>query len=183
MTTFKKVIQELEPSMFFIQETKFKDYGKLKVENYIIYELLRKTNVGGGGFVIGVIKELNPALVREGDDDIEALSVEIALKNIKIRCCTAYGCQENEKVEKKEKFWNFLDEEVTAADHSGSGFILQFDGNLWAGNKLVKGDPRPQNRNGKMFEEFLTRNPHLNIVNALPQCQGLINYQEEKEKR
>ena len=183
MTTFKKVLQELEPSMFFIQETKFKDYGKLKVENYIIYELLRKTNVGGGGLAIGVTKELNPALVREGDDDVEALSVEIALKNIKIRCCTAYGCQENEKIEKKEKFWNFLDEEVSAADQSGSGFILQFDGNLWAGNKLIKGDPRPQNRNGKMFEEFLVRNPHLNIVNALPQCQGLITRKRRKNDK
>ena len=28
------------------------------------------------------------------------LSVEITLKNMKIRCCTAYGCQENEKVER-----------------------------------------------------------------------------------
>ena len=183
MTTFRKVIKELEPSMFFIQETKFKDYGKLRVENYIIYELLRKTNVGGGGLAIGVIKELNPALVREGDGDIEALSVEISLKNLKIRCCTAYGCQENEKVERKEKFWNFLDEEVAAADHSGSGFILQFDGNLWAGNNLIKGDPRPQNRNGKMLEEFLVRNPHLNIVNTLPQCQGLITRKRRKNDK
>ena len=99
LTTFKKVIQELQPSMFFIQETKFKDYGKLKIDAYVIYELLRKTS-GGGGLAIGVIKELNPALVREGDDNIEALSVEITLKNMKIRCCTAYGCQENEKLER-----------------------------------------------------------------------------------
>ena len=99
---------------------------------------------------------------------------------MKIRCCTAYGCQENEKVERKERFWNFLDEEVSAADQAGSGFILQFDGNLWAGNSLIPGDPRPQNRNGKMLEQFLTRDQHLKIVNALPQCKGLITRRRMK---
>ena len=54
------------------------------------------------------------------------------------------------------------------------GFILQFDGNLWAGDRLIPGDPRPQNKNGKLFEEFLNRNPHLVIVNSLPICKGLI---------
>ena len=60
------------------------------------------------------------------------------------------------------------------AEQSGAGFILHFDGNLWAGDKLVPGDPRKQNQNGKNFEEFLERHSHLSIVNALPQCEGLI---------
>ena len=71
MTTFKKVLHELEPTVFFVQETKFRNYGKLKVENYVIYELLRKNSGSGGGIAIGVIKELNPALVKEGNDDID----------------------------------------------------------------------------------------------------------------
>ena len=74
-----------------------------------------------------------------------------------IRCCAAYGCQETDRVERKEKFWNYLDEEVFLAEQTGAGFVLQFDGNLWAGEQLVPGDPRPQNRNGKLFEEFLTK--------------------------
>ena len=82
--TFKKVINELRPSVFMVEETKFKDSGKLKIENYIIYELIRQ-NKEGGGLALGVIKELNPAWVREGDDVVEALSVEISLKNMKIR--------------------------------------------------------------------------------------------------
>lgn len=28
-----------------------------------------------------------------------------------------------------------------------SGFILQFDGNLWAGTEIIPGDPHKQNRN------------------------------------
>ena len=46
------------------------------------------------------------------------------------------------------------------------------DGNLWSGDKIVKGDPNYQKRNGKMFEDFLHKNPNLNVTNALPKCEG-----------
>ena len=36
--TFKKVLTELVPSVFFIQETRFKDVGHLKFDNYVIFE-------------------------------------------------------------------------------------------------------------------------------------------------
>ena len=123
---------------------------------------------------LGVAKELQPVWVREGDDEVEALSVVISLKHMKIRCCAAYGCQESDPLKRKEAFWAYLDEEVIQADLSGDGFVLHFDGNLWAGDELVPGDPRPQNRNGKKFEEFLKRNPHLSVVNSLSLCEGLI---------
>ena len=113
--------------------------------------------------------------MRNGEEnDVGALSVEITVKNMRIRCCAAYGCQESDLLDKKEKFWNYLDEEVSLADQNGAGFILQFDGNLWAGENIIPGDPRPQNRNGKLFEEFLDRHPHLTIVNSLSLCEGLI---------
>ena len=52
--------------------------------------------------------------------------------------------------------------------------VLQFDGNLWAGNELVPNDPRPQNKNGRLFQQFLKRNSHLTIVNSLSLCEELI---------
>ena len=173
LKTFKKVLTELKPSVFFIEETKYKDVGRIKFENYIIFELVRKDK-DGGGLALGCDKDLRPAWVREGNDLVEALSVEIYLKDIKIRCCVAYGCQENDTIDRKEAFWSYLDEEVLQADSSGSGFVLHFDGNLWAGNKIIPGDPRLQNRNGKLFQEFLERHPHLSVVNSLPQCEGVI---------
>ena len=91
-----------------------------------------------------------------------------------IRCVVAYGCQENDLVERKEAFQDYIDEEVDVADNSESGFILHFDGNLWAGEDIIPGDPRPQNRNGLLFKEFLDRHPHLTVVNALPLCDGII---------
>ena len=116
------------------------------------------------------LKELNPCLISEGKENVEAISISINIKSIKIRCCAAYGPQENDPIEKKEAFWEHLDREVSEAENSGEGFILQFDGNLWAGERIIPGDPRPQNKNGKLFEQFLRRNSKLTVVNSLPLC-------------
>ena len=172
--TFKKVLSELQPSVFFVQETKLQDVGKIKVDNYVIFEKVRENRDGGGGVALGCIKELKPVWVREGIDKVEALSVNIFVKDMKIRCCVAYGCQETDKVENKDAFWQYLDEEVIEATDTGAGLVIQFDGNLWAGKHIIPNDPRPQNRNGKLFEQFLTRNSHLTVVNALDLCEGLI---------
>ena len=174
LMTFKKVLDDLKPGVFFVEETKMKETGKLKFENYVVYEKVRKSRDGGGGIAIGCLKELYPAWVREGDEEIETLSVNIFVQNMKIRCCVAYGFQESELNDKKETFWKYLDEEVEEAAKDGSGLIIQFDGNLWAGSQIIPNDPRPQNRNGKFFENFLKRNPNLTVVNALDLCDGLI---------
>ena len=160
--------------MFFIEETKFKDVGKIKLNNYIIFEKVRQNRDGGGGLALGCLKELQPIWVREGDDQVETLSIKIFVQKMNIRCCVAYGCQESEYIDKKEAFWNYLDEEVEEATTTGAGLVIQFDGNLWAGSKIIPNDPRPQNRNGKLFEQFLIKNSHLTVVNSLDICEGLI---------
>ena len=99
---------------------------------------------------------------------------------MKIRCCNAYGFQENENVDKKDAFWTYLDEEVREAENAGSGFLLHFDGNLWAGSEIIPGDVRPQNKNGRLFQQFLERNKNLTVVNSLPLCQGVITRSKKK---
>ena len=167
LTSFKKVLNYLKPAVFFLEETKYRDTGKLNIgNNFHIYELTRKDKQGGG-LAIGCLKDLKPTWVREGNDTVEALSGEIFLKNMKIRCCVANGPQENSSIEKKEAFWNYLDIEVLEAEKNGDGLILHFDGNLWAGCNIISGEPRKQNYNGKLFEYFLSRNPKLTVVNGL----------------
>ena len=178
--SFKKVLNDLKPSVFFIEETKTKHTGRMRLDDYVIFERIRQ-NRNGGGIALGCIRDLNPVWVREGDGDIEALSVEITVKNMKIRCCVAYGFQENENIEKKNNFWKYLDEEVMNAKNSGAGLIIQMDGNLWAGGKVIPKDPRQQNRNGKMFEEFLEKNSNLSVVNALELCEGAISRKRKSE--
>ena len=76
LLTFKKVISELEPSLFFIEETKLKNTGTLKMENYTIFELTRTSKNGGGGLALGCVKDLHPTWVWEGNDEVEALSIK-----------------------------------------------------------------------------------------------------------
>ena len=59
----------------------------------------------------------------------------------------------------------------------------KWDGNLHAGNNLVKNDPNPQNQNGKIFMQFLQRNKTLVVVNGSDICQGVITRQRVLESR
>ena len=63
---------------------------------------------------------------------------------------------------------------MNKAKNDGAKVVIQMDGKLWAGEKIIKGDPKTQNRNGKMFEEFLNKNKNINVVNALPSCEGIV---------
>ena len=83
-----------------------------------------KNNICGGGIAAGCIKELNPVWVNEGQNDVEALTIDIFIRNMKIRCCVAYGFQENQENEKKDSFLNYLDNEVIEAKKSGAGLII-----------------------------------------------------------
>ena len=167
--SFENVLRKLNPSIFFIQETKLKRQGKLKItnpSNYIIYELNRKDR-NGGGLAIGVIEELKPVWISEGDDTTEVLIVEVDVSGFRIRCVGGYGPQEKDNVDKKKAFCDRLSVEVEEAHENEAGFILQMDGNLWAGSDIIKDDPNPSNYNGKLFKEFLTKFPHLKVVNSL----------------
>ena len=54
----------------------------------------------------------------------------------------------------KKGFWKYLNNEVQSSVTDGAGLIIQMDGNLWAGESVVKGDLKMQNQNGKMCEHL-----------------------------
>ena len=66
--------------------------------------------------------------------------VEIKLKNLETRCINGYGPQENDKLEKKTKFWKSIGEEVEDALDNDKALVLQMDGNLHAGPEVIPGD-------------------------------------------
>ena len=173
-------MKDLEPSVFIVQESKFKEERTLNIDGFHIFDLVRKFK-DGGGLLIGCADELNPVLIRKGNDDIELITVEISVSSMTIRCCGAYGPQENSPIDKKEEFWKILEEEAICAWNSGAGFILQFDGNLWCGSDIIPGDPNTQNKNGRLFKDFLARQSHLTVVNSLPYCEGLITRRRRKQ--
>ena len=151
--SFNDVLKRLEPHIWCLQETKLKPKNTIKcdeVKKFQTYYLSRK-NSDGGGLAVGVNKDIESTLIREGDDEVEALVVLVDMGILKVRLITAYGPQENALKDKKTKFWNFLEEETCKAEFEGQGLIIQMDGNLHAGPKIVPKDPNPQNQNCKLF--------------------------------
>lgn len=174
--SFEKLLSDLEPAVFCVQETKIRKPNMIKCESskrFTIYELHRK-NSSGGGLCIGVLKDLHPVWIAQGDDEVECLAVEIWVDNIPVRIVTGYGPQVGDAPDRKVKFWDFIEREAKNAKNVGAAFILQMDSNAHLGNDILINDPNVQNVNGKLFCEFLKRLPHLTVINSLPLCEGSI---------
>ena len=184
LNSLDSVLKEVQPTVFFIQESKFKQQGKIKTENarnYQIFELLRKES-NGGGLTIGALHDVESVWLSEGDDTVEVLVIQVRFGELVVRCVGAYGPQETNSVDRKQKFWERLSKEVIDADENDDAFILQMDGNLWAGTEIIKRDPHSCNQNGKHFKEFLIKHPHLVVVNNVDLCEGLITRRRKLPK-
>ena len=149
--------------------------------NYQIFELRREKTLeeggkglNGGGLAVGALHDLNPVLLRQGDDDVECLTIEVITGNTRLRCVVGYGPQLSDSTERKDNFWNYLGEEVESAKKEGVGLVIEVDSNAWAGRNLIPNDPNPQNSNGKLLEKFLEINKNMTLVNSLSLCEGLI---------
>ena len=179
------ILSRLKPQIFALEETKLKPNETLKCDATETFQMfyLNRQDSQGGGLAIGIDKNIESTLVREGNDLVEAMVVQTVLGKIPVRIIIAYGPQENASIEKKEKFWNFLEEESNKAEFEDQGLIIQMDGNLHAGPGLIKDDPNVQNKNGKMFMQFLERNPYLVVANKLDICQGTITRQRDFENK
>ena len=171
--SLQRWVRMKSPLILSLQETKFQVLGKHNLPGYIAYEHLRSEKTAGGGIFLAIEKGLSPALVRDGGQNIEAITVDISVKKMQITCVTAYGPQEKEASEKKDMFWQYLEEDAIRANYEGKGFILQGDLNAWLGNKYIAKDLRKQNDNGRHMEDFIVRN-HLTVVNGLSVCKGLF---------
>ena len=172
----------LDPSIVIIQETKSKVPIKTKLPQYEIFERVRKgqKSHGGGGVLTAAKKELKPVLINEGEGEVETLSINIHLERRNIRVCNGYGPQEYDKKEKKNKFWEYLQKDLNEATDLGDSWMLQMDSNAWLGDKIIPGDPKPQNSNGKRLEQFLMKNPKLILLNSQPICKGLITRRRKR---
>ena len=86
LPSFNNVLKSLMPTVFFIEETKLKKQGRIKTQEtqkYQIFELNR-TSKNGGGLAIGALDAVNPVWIREGNDEVEILVVDISVNVLKI---------------------------------------------------------------------------------------------------
>ena len=69
---------------------------------------IHQAEKSGGGLAIGALPEANPTVVSEGDEEAEILVVQIEIEGLSIRCICAYGPQEYDKSEKKDKLGQII---------------------------------------------------------------------------
>ena len=83
LLSLEKIVNDLNISIFCLQETHEAKIGAIKFqtsENYQIYEKIR-TNKGGGGLAVGILKDLNPSWIRDGGGEVEALTIKFKVKH------------------------------------------------------------------------------------------------------
>ena len=161
----KNKLKFFETKIFSVNETHFKKKGHFKLENFIIFEAIRK-NKEKGGTILGIHNGLNPVLIEEYSETFELIVTEIEAEKKKIRVMTGYGPQETWIDEEKMPFWVALEKEIAVAEINGKSIIIQMDANAKLGPTHIEGDPKPISENGKILAAIMDRHG-LVVLNGL----------------
>ena len=111
--------------------------------------------LSGGGLAIGALQDLKSVLIRQGNDDVECMTIQETTSSTSFLCVVGYGPQKDDSPERKLKFWNYLDQDIEIAKEENIGIVIQIDSNAWVGNKIIPNDPNPQNSHRKLLQLFL----------------------------
>ena len=82
--SLENVVNSLNLSLFCLQETFMAKEGNIRFKNsdyYHIFEQVR-VNKKGGGLAIGALKTLQPKWIKQGNEPIEALTIQIYVQKI-----------------------------------------------------------------------------------------------------
>ena len=171
LKSFKNELKRSNAGIFTVQETHFSTQGKIQVENFLTFEAIRKKK--NGGTVVGVHEALKPILINAYNDPFELIVVEIEAGNKEIRVISGYGPQENWTPEKREPFFQALEEEIIKAELAGKSVIVEADFNSKLGKHFIPNDPHPQSENGKLLANIIRRQK-LTVANGLVACEGTV---------
>ena len=158
-------IKSSKIAIFTLQETHFRKKGNLKIDDFEIFEAIRKKP--GGGTVIGAHKTLTPVLIEEYNDDFELLVIEVKIADKEIRIITGYGPQESWPESERAPFFQALEKEIVKAELNGKSMYIGMDSNSKLGPKIIPQDPHEQSANGKILQGIIDRHG-LVVANGLP---------------
>ena len=166
------VINQINPSVVTIQETKFMREGSLKIPGYQIFECTRPESKSGGGLLTAALNNLDPLLITK-DKETEILVIQVNVNGNNIRIINGYGCQEDDNQREILNFWQRLEEEIIEAKNEQCAIVIELDANAKLGGKQIKGDPNMLCNNGKIMSSILERQ-NLFVGNKLSNGKGVI---------
>ena len=166
-----QIVDQLKPSVLYLQESKVNKKGLIKIEGYEIFEYVR-SNSNGGSLLTAVHSNLQPVFIsgEETETEAEILVIQAKLGNYNCRFFNAYGPQEYASHEDKIAFYARLDQEVKNAKLFDCLICIEMDANAKVGCEIIKNDPNKLSGNGVFFLDFVERN-NLVIGNATHLCE------------
>ena len=164
-------MKKTQSTIFTLQETHFSKKGRVKIEDFIIFEAIR---IKEHGTMLGAHVSLKPILINEHSEQFEMLVVQIEVEGKEIRVITGYGPQENLSADKTMPFFSKLEEEILSAKLANKYVIIQLDANSKLGKDIIPGDPKPQSSNGEVFASIIERNALVVANSITPKCRGAI---------
>ena len=169
--SLKCEVRRTNSVIFTLQETHFYRKGRVKIDDFKIFEAIHKKE---HGTMMGIHVNLQPVLISEYSSTFELIVVQIKVKNKELRVITGYGPQENLSTKERMPFFTKLEEEIVSAKLANKSIIIQMDANSKLGNTIIPNDPKQQSQNGVVLAEIIKRNA-LIVANSLPdKCKGLI---------
>lgn len=152
----KDLVNMFKTSIFSVQETHFKKKGKFSIDNFTIFEALRKKE--GGGSMLGVHVALKPVLIIEYSDTFELIVVEVKVGGKNIRVLTGYGPQDSWELDVKMQFFRSFEEEIAKAALENKSIIFMGDMNSKLGPEFIPNYPKQITENGKILAGILNGN-------------------------
>ena len=169
----KNKLKYFKTKIFSVNETHYKKKGHFKMDNFVIFESIRK-NKEKGGTILGIHHGLNPVLIEEYNETFELLVTEINVENNQIRVMTGYGPQENWTDDERMPFWVAVEKEIASAEIQGKSIIIQMDANAKLGPENIEGDPKPISENGKVLFAIMERHGMIVLNSLKEKCKGVI---------
>ena len=168
-----------KPSCITIQETKLAKNAHFQLSNYQVFQ--KNRNGSGGGLLTAVDPVLNPVQIATKNEEAEILTIQVQIKNKKIRIINAYGPQNDEAQQTRLNFWLGLEEEIISAKSEHCMVIIEMDANAKVGQAIIRRNPNNILDNNGRHLLHLIQTHGLTMLNAHRLCVGAITrYRETK---
>ena len=170
ITSTNRIIEELEPELIAIVESKMGEDEPLELKNYEIFRNDRDKD--GGGVLIAVKENIVKTItdVRKEKQHEESIWIDIDGKK-KYRIGVIYMPQEDQTTTPElKKIYNRMSKEISEAGKENRTIILMGDFNCKVG-KAIEGNKDTVSKGGKILMKMIEEE-NLSLVNNLKVCKG-----------
>ncbi len=180
--SIKRIIQDKEPTIMALAETKLNEGEDFELEGYKIERVDRTSDAGGG--VLLAYKECMKNImttVKEERENCEILWMKSDNGKTKLKIAVIYMPQENHiRIGQLQKVYKNIEREVMRAQENGESIMIMGDFNCKIGKK-IDGNTDEVTKGGKLLLE-LCENTGMSIINAHEKCEGKWTRVQGNEK-